>query len=86
MTLFLAAVGAGRVEAVKRILSGCDINGYMNVIDRGLIHAALDGSWDIVIFLLRIGANVDVRYKLGVTSLMVAARAGHFRCVKALME
>jgi ankyrin repeat protein len=82
----IAAVDAESIGAMEKALaSGADINGKDREGMTPLMHAALRGNQEIVEFLLKRRARVDLVDIFGVTALMQASWAGHAGIVADLV-
>ncbi len=80
----IQAAGAGNVERVKSLL----LNKVNLDLDRGaaISNAAAAGHTKIVELLIRAGANVNLRDKLGFTPIASAAYAGYGEIVQLLID
>ncbi|AFY96700.1 ankyrin repeat domain-containing protein [Chamaesiphon minutus] len=81
----IQAAGAGNVERVKSLLATNAVN---LDLDRGAAigNAAAAGHTNIVELLIRAGANVNLRDKLGFTPISSAAYAGYGEIVQLLID
>jgi ankyrin repeat protein len=81
----VAAATAGRVEEVRRLIAqGTDVNRADRSLKLPLVSAAGNGHTNVVVELLKAGADTEARQYL-VTPLWAAADRGHLEVVKALL-
>jgi ankyrin repeat protein len=81
-----AAVDSEASGAVRKMLTrGADVNGRDRDGMTPLMHAALQGSSELIQLLLDKGAVVNLTDTFGVTALMQAAWAGHTEVLETLM-
>ena len=83
--LLHAAVGAKDVEKVKEVLeSGVDVETLDNNREPALMHAAWDGSGEIVQLLMEHNANPNPQDRGKDYPLVFAAFQGHLPIIEAL--
>jgi ankyrin repeat protein len=74
-------------ELSDLITAGLDVSMSFGRSKRQLVHVAASfGACNCLTVLLKHGAIVDVQDSTGVTSVHLAARNGHKRCLRLLVE
>jgi len=85
--LLMLAAGGGDVEAMRQAMArggACDERDESG--STALIHAALLGQREAIVFLAGHGADLDAKNIVGRTALMMAASQGNSDIVQLLLE
>uniref|UniRef100_A0A0K8TN50 Putative myotrophin n=1 Tax=Tabanus bromius TaxID=304241 RepID=A0A0K8TN50_TABBR len=77
----------GELDQVKDYIENKSINVNAEINGRCPLHYAADyGQADVLGYLIKKGANVDVVDKHGITAILAAIWEGHTECVRILLE
>jgi ankyrin repeat protein len=75
-----------QVQKHHQTIQDIDHNKTQNLLDQTLLHAAYQGKLEICLGLIRLGANLDYKDKMGRTALHLAVLNKQLEAVKLLVE
>jgi len=81
------AIKNGDLDQVKELIEQRNFNVNQEVTSRFPIHYAADyGQSDVLAYLLKRGADSNIKDKHGITPILAAIWEGHTQCVRLLLE
>lgn len=87
MNTVFDAVESGNIDAVRRAISGVDVNTIRDNENKTPLHwAAYDGNTEIASLLIQHGADVDAADEYGITPLMSACDGNYVETARLLIE
>jgi len=81
------AIKNGDLDQVKELIEQRNFNVNQEITARFPIHYAADyGQSDVLEYLLKRGADVNLKDKHGISPILAAIWEGHTQCVRLLLE